>query len=179
MASELAPLYAEAGVREEPILLHRPQSRAEPRARGGQGATQRLPRAGPSAAVSIALFFVLGRRFEKKTEWVPKPSLRRLGSFTVTSWLPDSFTICKRITSDTPVEYHQMDDLRFGPATADLLPKQMRASRQVAAMAAKKEGDGTRKDLLVPIALAAKKGGSHGLRCWHSAQEGARRPPGR
>ena len=33
------------------------------------------------------------------------PSLRRLGSFTVTSWLPDSFSICKRITPDTPVEY--------------------------------------------------------------------------
>ena len=102
----------------------------------------------------------LGRDLVRNCEFVYVPSLRRLGSFTVTSWLPDSFTICKRITSDTPVEYHQMDDLRFGPATADLLPKQMRASRQVAAMAAKKEGDGTRKDLLVPIALAAKKEGA-------------------
>ena len=74
----------------------------------------------------------------------------------MTSWLPDSFSICKRITPDTPIEYHQMDDLRFGPATAVLLPKQMRASRQMAAMVAKKEGA---KDPLAPIALAAKKEG--------------------
>jgi hypothetical protein len=102
----------------------------------------------------------LGRDLVRNCEFVYVPSLRRLGSFTATSWLPDSFTICKRITSDTPVEYHQMDDLRFGPATAVLLPKQMRASRQVAAMAAKKEGEEAAIHSLAPIALAAKKEGA-------------------
>ena len=84
----------------------------------------------------------LGRDLVRNCELVYVPSLRRLGSFTVTSWQPDSFDMCKRITSDTPVEYHQVDDLRFGPATAALLPRQMRAARQqaVAALAAKEEG---------------------------------------
>jgi hypothetical protein len=102
----------------------------------------------------------LGRDLVRNCEFVYVPSLRRLGSFTATSWLTDSFAICKRITSDTPVEYHQMDDLRFGPATAELLPKQMRASRQVAAMAAKKEGEEAAFHSLAPIALAAKKEGA-------------------
>ena len=63
------------------------------------------------------------------------PTKRRIASFTVTTWRPNSFTACKGITADTPVEYHQVDDLRVGPATTELLPKQYRAGR-----AAEKEG---------------------------------------
>jgi hypothetical protein len=69
------------------------------------------------------------------------PSLRRLSSYVVTTWRTNSFEICKQITVDTPVEYHQMDDLSYGPATAALLPKIMRAARKpaVVAMTAEKE----------------------------------------
>ena len=49
--------------------------------------------------------------------------------------------ICKGLSSDTPVEYHQLDDLRYGPSTAALLPKQMRPGRlSLAGKAAEKEG---------------------------------------
>jgi hypothetical protein len=70
------------------------------------------------------------------------PSLRRLSSYVVTTWRTSSFEICKQITVDTPVEYHQMDDLSHSPATAALLPKIIRAARKpaVVAMTAEKEG---------------------------------------
>ena len=45
------------------------------------------------------------------------------------TWRVDSFVICRGLSSDTPVEYHQLDDLRYGPSTAALLPKQMRPGR--------------------------------------------------
>ena len=48
---------------------------------------------------------------------------------------------CKGLSSDTPVEYHQLDDLRYGPSTAALLPKQMRPGRlSLAGKADEKEG---------------------------------------
>ena len=84
----------------------------------------------------------LGHDFERNCSFVYLPSMHRLGSFVVTSWRPKSFTICRMITADTPVEYHQLDDLRFGPLTATLMPRQMRAARapRPAASAAEKEG---------------------------------------
>ena len=60
----------------------------------------------------------LGHDFIRGGEFVYVPSLRRLSSYAVTTWRTSSFNICKQITADTPVEYHQMDDLRYGPATA-------------------------------------------------------------
>ena len=84
----------------------------------------------------------LGHDFIRGCEFVYVPSLRRLSSYVVTTWRTNSFEICKQITVDTPVEYHQMDDLSYGPATAALLPKIMRAARKpaVVAMTAEKEG---------------------------------------
>ena len=84
----------------------------------------------------------LGHDFIRGCEFVYVPSLRRLSSYVVTTWRTNSFEICKQITADTPVEYHQMDDLRYGPATAALLPKVIRAARKpaVVAMTAEKEG---------------------------------------
>lgn len=84
----------------------------------------------------------LGHDFIRGCEFVYVPSLRRLSSYVVTTWRTSSFEICKQITVDTPVEYHQMDDLRYSPATAALLPKIMRAARKpaVVAMTAEKEG---------------------------------------
>ncbi|KAL1511423.1 hypothetical protein AB1Y20_006222 [Prymnesium parvum] len=58
------------------------------------------------------------------------PKERRLGTFTVTNWCgEDSFTICKLISSDTPVEYHQIDDLPMAPPTSALLPSHFRSGR--------------------------------------------------
>lgn len=65
----------------------------------------------------------LGHDFKRNCEYVYCPGLRRLSSFTVSTWRTTSFTICKMITSDTPLEYRETEDLRFGPATLDLLPK--------------------------------------------------------
>ena len=92
---------------------------------------------GPSAAEGC----YLGHDFVRRCEFVYVPSLRRLGSFTVDTWRVDSFVICRGLSSDTPVEYHQLDDLRYGPSTAALLPKQMRPGRlSLAGKAAEKEG---------------------------------------
>ena len=85
----------------------------------------------------------LGHDFERNCSYVYVPSLQRLGSFTVTSWRLSSFTICQMISADTPVEYRQLDDLRFSPLTASFMPRQMRAARApglAAATAAEKEG---------------------------------------
>ena len=76
------------------------------------------------------------------------PSLRRLSSYAVTTWRTSSFEICKQITADTPVEYHQMDDLRYGPATATLLPKIMRAALKPAVVAMTAEKEGAQKDVV-------------------------------
>ena len=92
---------------------------------------------GPSAAEGC----YLGHDFVRRCEFVYVPSLRRLGSFTVDTWRVDSFVTCKGLSSDTPVEYHQLDDLRYGPSTAALLPKQMRPGRlSLAGKADEKEG---------------------------------------
>ena len=54
-------------------------------------------------------------------------SLKRIGSFRVVDWRNESsFVICKGITKDTPVEYHQ-DDLPMTPATRARVPKYYRA----------------------------------------------------
>ena len=82
----------------------------------------------------------LGHDFKRNCEFVYLSGLRRLGSFVVTAWQPTSFTVCKSITADTPVEYHQVDDLRFGPPTGELLPKNFRRGADASAMAAKKKG---------------------------------------
>ena len=88
----------------------------------------------------------LGHDFRRNCEYVYLPKQRRLASFVVTSWRCREFTICQRITSDTPVEYDQMSDLRFGRATAAMLPKRLakprasKAAEKEGAMAAEKEG---------------------------------------
>ena len=40
--------------------------------------------------------------------------------------MEDTFTCCKSISNDTPVEYHSLDDLQVGPATAAMMPELMR-----------------------------------------------------
>ena len=49
-------------------------------------------------------------------------SLQRLSSFTVTEWREDSFLLCKRISSDSPVEYFEAHDLPFSDVTSSLIP---------------------------------------------------------
>ena len=90
----------------------------------------------------------LGHDFVRGGEYVYVPSLRRLSSYAVTTWRTSSFEICKQITADTPVEYHQMDDLRYGPATAALLPKVMRAALKPAVVAMTAEKEGAQKDVV-------------------------------
>lgn len=41
----------------------------------------------------------------------------------VLKWMENEFTCCKSISSDAPIEYHSVDDLQVGPATAALIPK--------------------------------------------------------
>lgn len=48
-------------------------------------------------------------------------SMQRLSSFHVTEWRETSFEHCKRITSDTPVEYPEAFDLSIAPVTAAML----------------------------------------------------------
>jgi len=93
-------------------------------------------------------------------EIVYVPKMRRIASFEVTDWRPHSFTIVKGITTDTPVEYMTPADLQFGPETASLMPKHIRASTAAveAASAWKKEGVGTVDDQLAENARRIEHG---------------------
>ena len=57
------------------------------------------------------------------------PALNRIASFTVTDWRVASYTIVKGITSDTPVEYREPNDLRYGEVTAALVPRRIAGPR--------------------------------------------------
>ena len=63
------------------------------------------------------------------------PTLNRIASFTVTDWRVASYTIVKGITSDTPVEYREPNDLRYGEVTATLVPRRIAGPRTQNAMA--------------------------------------------
>ena len=64
--------------------------------------------------------------FKRNAEIVYVPSLRRLSTFTVTTWRMDSFEVCKMITVDTPLEYRETEDLRC------LWPRDLRPATQEA-----------------------------------------------
>ena len=69
----------------------------------------------------------LGYDAVRRAHIVYVASLKRIGSFRVVDWRNESsFVICKGITKDTPVEYHQ-DDLPMTPATRTRVPKYYRA----------------------------------------------------
>ena len=68
----------------------------------------------------------LGYDERRRGHFVFCPRERRLGTYKVLRWMEDEFTCCKVISNDTPVEYHSVDDLQVGPATANLLPKFIR-----------------------------------------------------
>ena len=72
--------------------------------------------------------FHLGRDFKRNCFFVAIPSLKRITSCLVTEWKPMSFELCKLITADTPVEYRDNGDLRYGSGTAAMLPGQFRGS---------------------------------------------------
>ena len=54
-------------------------------------------------------------------------SLKRIGAFKVTEWRENSFLFCKRVSSDTPVEYYEVGDLPISPVTASMVPRRHRA----------------------------------------------------
>ena len=72
----------------------------------------------------------------------------RISTYQVVEWRCDSFTVCKSITADTPVEYYELNEFRMGNATSSMLPTRFRKRRaqviQVAnATSAEKEGAAT------------------------------------
>ena len=71
----------------------------------------------------------LGHDFKRNCSFVYLPSLHRIASFTVTDWRVASYTIVKSITSDTPVEYREPNDLRYGEVTASLMPRRIAGPR--------------------------------------------------
>ena len=59
------------------------------------------------------------------------PTTHRIGSYQVSDWRSENkFSICKTLSSDTPVEYHQLDDLPMSPETAAIVPKRLAKTRQ-------------------------------------------------
>ena len=69
----------------------------------------------------------LGYDPRRNCHFVYVPSLQRIGSFVVTEWREYSFEHCRRITSDTPVEYYENDDLTISSVTSSLVPRRYRA----------------------------------------------------
>ena len=63
----------------------------------------------------------LGYDRRRNCHFVFIESLQRLSSANVSEWREDSFILCKRISSDTPVEYFEGFDLPFSNATSQLI----------------------------------------------------------
>ena len=63
----------------------------------------------------------LGFDRRRNCHFVFVESLQRLTSANVSEWREDSFILCKRISSDTPVEYFEGFDLPFSNATSQLI----------------------------------------------------------
>ena len=71
----------------------------------------------------------LGYDENRRCHFAYVPSLRRVGSYRVTSWCGENkFTIAKTISCDTPITYMQ-SDFPFGRATGAFLPKHFVARR--------------------------------------------------
>ena len=90
----------------------------------------------------------LGRDVNRQASICFVPSLSRISTYQVVEWRCDSFTVCKSITADTPVEYYELNEFRMGNATSSMLPTRFRKRRaqviQVAnATSAEKEGAAT------------------------------------
>ena len=78
----------------------------------------------------------LGYDQRRGAHFVYCPSVKRISTFVVKEWREDSFTICKLISCDTPVEYFEAADLTFSPRTATLVPRRHTARGAHAAAAA-------------------------------------------
>ena len=63
----------------------------------------------------------LGYDRRRNCHFVFIESLQRLTSCRVAEWRESSFSLCKRISADTPVEYFEGFDLPFSPATSQLI----------------------------------------------------------
>ena len=74
------------------------------------------------AAYTAAEGCYLGHDFRRNCQIVYLPAMQRIGHFHVRHWLYGSFVHCKNISTDTPVQYREPDDLFYGKATAALLP---------------------------------------------------------
>ena len=90
----------------------------------------------------------LGRDVNRQASICYVPSLSRISTYQVVDWRCDSFTVCKSITADTPVEYYELNEFRMGNATSSMLPTRFRKRRaqviQVAnATSVEKEGAAT------------------------------------
>ena len=80
----------------------------------------------------------LGRDLARRGHLVYVPQLGRISTFRVISWCSENkFNIAQTITTKTPVEYHQVDDLKTDPVTRKLLPGAFRRPRAVASAALK------------------------------------------
>lgn len=70
----------------------------------------------------------LGYDPRRGAHFVFVPCLSRISTFTVSEWREESFTVCKGITADTPVNYPSLSDLPIAPITSSMLPR-MHAGR--------------------------------------------------
>jgi hypothetical protein len=69
----------------------------------------------------------LGYDARRGPHFVYVESLQRLGTFIITEWRKASFTLCKRISADTPADYFDAKDLPIAPVTAAMLPRRYTA----------------------------------------------------
>ena len=100
----------------------------------------------------------LGWDVARRGHLVYVPSLGRLSSFRIISWCgEDKFNIAQAITSDTPHEYHQVDDLKTGQITRELLPGSFRRPRAPARVAAAAALEQPTKLIPLPTTLAEAK----------------------
>ena len=95
-------------------------------------------------------------------------SLNRLGSFQVSEWREDSFTIAKTITADTPVEYVDARDLEMAPVTSAMMPRRYtaRAGTELKPLKVVFVFGGTEEENTTPAILREQ---GHEVKVWDNA----------
>ncbi|KAL3892811.1 MAG: hypothetical protein SGPRY_014762, partial [Prymnesium sp.] len=105
------------------------------------------PDIGGKLAYSSTIGCYLGHDFKRNAQIVYCPEQQRIGHFIVDTWIRNSFQACRGITSDTPVQYREPDDLRFCPVSGIPAVISLRGDRAGSARAVTESR--TDEDLLI------------------------------
>ena len=100
----------------------------------------------------------LGRDVNRQGDICYIPSLQRISTYYVVEWRRGEFTACKGITADTPVEYYEVNEFRYGDHTAERVPKRHRKPRKERTAAMAEASDNVEREGVAPPMQPEKEG---------------------